>query len=132
MGEAEAKRGSREPEPDPGDAEAPPISGLEASLIVVAGSGRGEEHRVTRARCLIGRGPGVDLSFDDPEMSERHSAIEFRDGRFRIVDLDSTNGTEINGTAVACGEVGHGDRIRIGRHVLQLLIERRDERRWSA
>ncbi len=95
-----------------------------ASLIVVSGASRGEEHRVERSRWLIGRGPDVDVAFDDPEMSQRHTAIEFARGRFHVTDLDSTNGTEVNGTGVATSEVAHGDRIRIGRHVLQILIER--------
>jgi pSer/pThr/pTyr-binding forkhead associated (FHA) protein len=106
-----------------------------ASLIVVSGRGVGEEHVVERPRWLVGRGPGVDAAFEDPEMSQRHLRIEFARGRFHVVDLDSTNGTRVNGTGVASAELAHGDRIQAGAHVFQILIERVEARhlpRWSA
>jgi pSer/pThr/pTyr-binding forkhead associated (FHA) protein len=106
-----------------------------ASLIVVSGSGTGEEHFVERPRWLVGRGPEVDAAFDDPEMSQRHLRIEFSRGRFHAIDLDSTNGTRVNGTGVTAAELAHGDRIHAGAHVFQILIERnvmRPRPRWSA
>jgi len=103
-----------------------------ASLIVVSGGYRGEEHVVAEPRWLVGRGPGVDAAFDDPEMSQRHAAIEFSRGRFQVTDLDSTNGTRVNGTGVATSELAHGDRIEAGAHVFQILIERSDARQREA
>jgi pSer/pThr/pTyr-binding forkhead associated (FHA) protein len=97
-----------------------------ASLIVVSGGSCGEEHVVERPRWLVGRGPGVDARFDDPEMSQRHLLIEFASGRFHVTDLDSTNGTRVNGTGIATSELAHGDRIHAGAHVFQILIERCD------
>ena len=97
-----------------------------ASLIVVSGGLCGEEHVVERPRWLVGRGPDVDASFDDPEMSQRHLLIEFARGRFHVTDLDSTNGTRVNGTGIASSELAHGDRIHAGAHVFQILIERSD------
>jgi pSer/pThr/pTyr-binding forkhead associated (FHA) protein len=101
-----------------------------ASLIVVSGSGAGEEHVVERPRWLVGRGPSVDAAFEDPEMSQRHLRIEFTRGRFHAIDLDSTNGTRVNGTGVASAELAHGDRIQAGAHVFQILIERVEARHW--
>ncbi len=106
-----------------------------ASLIVVAGDGTGEEHVVARPHWLVGRGPDVDAGFDDPEMSQRHLRIEFARGRFHAIDLDSTNGTRVNGVGIESAELAHGDRIQAGAHVFQILIERREQRswpRWSA
>jgi pSer/pThr/pTyr-binding forkhead associated (FHA) protein len=101
-----------------------------ASLIVVSGRGTGEEHAVERPQWLIGRGPDVDAAFDDPEMSQRHLRIEFVRGRFHAIDLDSTNGTRVNGTGVAAAELANGDRIQAGAHVFQILIERSEARPW--
>jgi pSer/pThr/pTyr-binding forkhead associated (FHA) protein len=95
-----------------------------ASLIVVSGAGTGEEHVMERPHWLVGRGPDVDAAFSDPEMSQRHLRIEFSRGRFSVTDLDSTNGTRVNGTGVAAAELAHGDRIQAGAHVFQILIER--------
>jgi pSer/pThr/pTyr-binding forkhead associated (FHA) protein len=106
-----------------------------ASLIVVAGGSTGEEHIVESPRWLLGRGPEVDVAFSDPEMSQRHLRIEFSRGRFHAIDLDSTNGTFVNGTTVASAELAHGDRLQAGGHVFQILIERNETRtreRWSA
>jgi len=102
---------------------------------VVSARGAGEEHVVERPHWLVGRGPGVDAVFDDPEMSQRHLRIEFSRGRFHAIDLDSTNGTRVNGTRVSAAELAHGDRIQAGAHVFQILIERNEARpgqRWSA
>ena len=101
-----------------------------ASLIVVSGDRTGEEHVVERPSWLVGRGPDVDAGFDDPEMSQRHLRIEFARGRFHAIDLDSTNGTRVNGVGIESAELAHGDRITAGGHVFQILIERHEQRPW--
>jgi pSer/pThr/pTyr-binding forkhead associated (FHA) protein len=97
-----------------------------ASLIVVSGDSEGEEHRVERPRWLLGRGPEVDAAFDDSEMAPKHTVIEFDAGRFRLCDLESGAGTRVNGVEVSACDLRHGDRIEIGSHVFQILIERKD------
>jgi pSer/pThr/pTyr-binding forkhead associated (FHA) protein len=101
-----------------------------ASLIVVSGESTGEEHVVAHPHWLVGRGPDVDAGFDDPEMSQRHLRIEFARGRFHAIDLDSTNGTRVNGIGIESAELAHGDRIQAGAHVFQILIERHEQRSW--
>lgn len=98
----------------------------EAALVVVEGGAEGSEHELRRRRVVVGRGPGVDLAFADPEMSQQHAAIEFEDGRFRLLDLGSTNGVFVNGESVVERELAHGDRIGLGVHVFRLLLEKRD------
>jgi len=107
-------------------------SGLEdfahwaATLVVVRGGAEGSEHELARRRVVVGRGPGVDLAFSDPEMSQQHAAIEFEHGVFRVVDLSSTNGVCVNGERVEERELEHGDRIVLGMHVFRILLEKRD------
>jgi pSer/pThr/pTyr-binding forkhead associated (FHA) protein len=98
----------------------------EAALVVVEGGAEGSEHGLGRRRVVIGRGPGVDLAFADPEMSQQHAAIEFEDGVFRVLDLGSTNGVAVNGERVAEHALAHGDRIGLGIHVFRILLEKRD------
>ncbi|MEM1333677.1 MAG: FHA domain-containing protein [Actinomycetota bacterium] len=51
-------------------------------------------------RLLIGRHGSCDLVLDVPRLSRRHAEIVERAGRFGIRDLDSSNGTTVNGTPI--------------------------------
>ena len=96
---------------------------FEATLVVVRGQIAGDELLLDRPRLVLGRGPGVDVGFDDSQMSCQHAALEFTGGGFRICDLGSTNGTLVNGKPVQARELGSGDRIELGQHVVQLRLE---------
>lgn len=101
------------------------LSSREASLVILAGGARGMEHRLDQSRVRLGRGPGVDLAFDDDQMSREHAVLEFANGRFRIRDAESTNGTLVNGTEIETADLKHGDRIQIGHHVFGFILEDR-------
>jgi pSer/pThr/pTyr-binding forkhead associated (FHA) protein len=75
------------------------------------------------ARKLIGRLGQSDILIDDSSVSREHAMIERRDGRFVLEDLKSTNGTFVNGEFVNVRVLTHGDKIRIGNTVLQLIVE---------
>lgn len=62
----------------------------------------------------IGRLPECDIVVSDPAVSRRHAEIRRRDGQFVVVDLDSTNGTRVNGTGVKDRVLADGDEIRVG------------------
>jgi len=96
-----------------------------AALIVVAGGAEGSEFGIEQSHLTLGRGPGVDLPFSDSAMSRQHAAIEFSSEGFSIRDLGSTNGTRVNGSEIQGAELKHGDRIEIGEHAFQLVIEKR-------
>ena len=95
----------------------------EVTLVVVRGAVAGEEHRLDKEKLVLGRGPGVDVAFDDTEMSSQHAAIEFAGEGLRVCDLGSTNGTFVNGKPVHAKDLVSGDRIELGRHLLQLRLE---------
>jgi len=98
-----------------------------ATLVVVAGPAAGSEHRLATPRVVLGRGPAVGIELVDGEISQQHAVVEFVAGEgFRVVDLGSTNGTRVNGEAVTSQTLEHGDRVEIGRHVVQLVLEKRD------
>lgn len=97
----------------------------EPALVVVRGRSAGEEHPLLREKLVLGRGPGADIVIDDAEMSSHHAAIEFTGDGFRICDLGSTNGTFVNGKPIHAGDLAAGDRIELGRHLLQLRLEER-------
>lgn len=98
-----------------------------AKLVLVSGPAAGQEFAVDQERQILGRGPGAELAFDDPSMSRQHVAIEFAGDGFRIRDLGSTNGLVVNGQTTAGAELKHGDRLGIGSHGFQYLVEEIDE-----
>lgn len=63
---------------------------------------------------VIGRGRETALRLADPDTSRRHARILCEGGRYRIQDLESTNGTFVNGERVREHVLAPGDRIRIG------------------
>ena len=75
----------------------------------------------------IGRQDG-DLVLEDPEVSRRHAVLR-RSGESVVVeDLDSTNGTFVNGERIRGPiTVGAGDQVRVGRTTLEIEPDRRDE-----
>jgi pSer/pThr/pTyr-binding forkhead associated (FHA) protein len=97
-----------------------------ATVMLVSGPGAGAGFAIDRERVIVGRGPGVDKAFDDPDMSRQHAAIEFCGTGFRIRDLGSTNGTRLNGEVVQSAELRHGDRFEIGGRSFVLAIEERE------
>ena len=50
-----------------------------------------------QAEISIGRGPDNDLVLQDDNVSTTHAQLSFRDGKFIIVDSESTNGIYVNG-----------------------------------
>ena len=71
----------------------------------------------TRA-VVIGRGEECDLRLNHPDVSRRHARIQQVGAQFLIEDLQSTNGTFVNGAAVKIAELREGDLIQIGSTVL--------------
>jgi pSer/pThr/pTyr-binding forkhead associated (FHA) protein len=70
----------------------------------------------------LGRGPDNSLTFDDGLVSRRHARIEYRDG-WRIEDLDSRNGTRVNGQSVAAARLKEGDLVVIGHTRIRLVAD---------
>jgi hypothetical protein len=71
-----------------------------------------------RERLLIGRHHSCDVVLGSPNVSRRHARLDFRDGTWILRDLDSTNGTRVNGATVGRCTLRPGDRVAIGAHVL--------------
>ena len=67
---------------------------------------------------VIGRGQDCDLVLEDINASRRHCQIRKWAGFYKIEDLQSKNGTFVNGTKVAVANLGDGDLIAIGDQML--------------
>ena len=96
-----------------------------ATLVVVAGGAEGTEVELEAERVVLGRGPSVDFAVDDTSVSQQHLALELTAEGYRARDLKSTNGTRVNGAAITCADLKHGDRIEMGDHAFQYVVESR-------
>lgn len=89
----------------------------------------GLTYRVADERVLIGRGAEAAIVVDGEGASRQHAElIRNATGSIRLVDLDSRNGTLVNGVRVRSAVLEDGDRIRIGDTVLDFRYERHDDR----
>jgi len=100
-----------------------PIGGLQSpaptpsKVLYIHISDRGQLRSVkivAGADYIIGRSPGSDVVLSDNSCSGRHAVIFWRGDRAVIRDLDSANGTRVNGETVAETEIRVGDQIIMG------------------
>ena len=71
--------------------------------------------RVDKRRVVLGRSRECDIQVEDPNVSRRHAELRQEGSAYWIVDLDSTNGIEVNGRRVQAREA------RVGRHLHRRL-----------
>ena len=93
-----------------------------AKLVIENGPGKGRELRLNRGVMITcGRDSGVDLPLADALASRKHFTIETRNGDFYIVDLNSSNGTFLNGHKVKEKVLNLGDSIQVGETLISVL-----------
>lgn len=98
-------------------------------LRVIAGRECGECFALSPTESTIGRDEGADHRLRDRGVSRLHAKVlRASDGLVSVLDLDSTNGTFVNGVRVGLSALREGDRLQLGPEaVLQLVYE--DQRR---
>jgi diguanylate cyclase (GGDEF)-like protein len=86
-----------------------------ACLIVVAGRMVGQVLPLRKNKMILGRGVDCDLMIEDPGISRRHARLVcIPEGAVQIIDLDSTNGTYVNGRRIQAQNLSDGDKIQLG------------------
>lgn len=83
-------------------------------LIVTKGKQSGTEYRVEDEPVTFGRLTSSDVPIQDTKASRSHARIELKDGVYEVVDLDSANGTLVNGQPITRRKLYGGDVITIG------------------
>ena len=95
----------------------------EWALVAYAGAALGRVFPLAAGQVIVGRAPDSGLPLLDGEVSRQHARFRVDEGRVLVEDLDSTNGTRVNGNLVrGLAELRPGDRIAIGGHVLKLVF----------
>ncbi|AKV03658.1 Type II/IV secretion system ATP hydrolase TadA/VirB11/CpaF, TadA subfamily [Labilithrix luteola] len=91
------------------------------SIIISEKGGAERRESFDKNEINVGRVQGNDLMLPKGNVSKHHARLLFRDGRFIVTDLKSTNGTYVNGRKIAQATiVREGDKIYIGDFVLRL------------
>ncbi|MDX1503194.1 MAG: FHA domain-containing protein [Thermoanaerobaculia bacterium] len=95
------------------------------TVVVTMGEGREVLHRpFTPPEVVIGRDPRCEIFLDNLAVSRRHARVAWSRGRFLVEDLESANGTRLNGTRVTSVPLGPTDRIEVGKFRLHLESQR--------
>ncbi|MFF9360554.1 FHA domain-containing protein [Streptomyces griseoluteus] len=105
------------PEPHPELDDAP------TQLHVVAGPDAGGVHLLHGGRITVGRSADADVPLDDPDVSRLHCAVTVTaEGRVSVADLDSTNGTTLDGARVTGRPLRFpsGGLLRLGESALRV------------
>lgn len=89
-----------------------------ATFQVLEGIDKGRVFRDLSVPVTIGREEGNGLRLNDERVSRFHAKVQQDSGDFILTDLESTNGTRVNGNTVQIRRLLPGDRIGIGRSLL--------------
>jgi FhaA, N-terminal domain/FHA domain len=81
---------------------------------VITLSWDGQQRTIDNRRTLIGRSKECDVQLADPNASRRHAELRQEGAAYWIIDLDSTNGLEVNGRRLKRAKLEDGDRVTIG------------------
>jgi pSer/pThr/pTyr-binding forkhead associated (FHA) protein len=88
------------------------------TFIVLEGVDKGRVFRDLPIPVTIGREEGNVLRLNDERVSRYHAKIQIEDTDVIVTDLDSTNGTRVNGATVQIRRLRPGDQLSIGRTML--------------
>ncbi len=92
-------------------------------ILVLSEGGVRREYLISAAERYLGRDTANDVVMDDEEVSARHARISFVDGTFWVEDLQSTNGTFVNGERIReRTKLQNEDLVKIGKTLLQFRI----------
>jgi len=81
-----------------------------------------KEFDLGKPRTTVGRNPSNDITLDDATVSGQH-AVFLNLQNIYVEDLNSTNGTLLNGKKVNKRQLEHGDIVRIGHHEMKFINE---------
>ena len=82
-----------------------------------------KEVQITKDKTTLGRRPYNDIVIDNLAVSGEHAVLQMVGSDVFIEDLNSTNGTYINGKAVKKQLLAHNDTVEIGKYKIKYLVE---------
>ena len=82
-----------------------------------------KEVQITKDKTTLGRRPYNDIVIDNLAVSGEHAVLQMVGADVFIEDLNSTNGTYINGKAVKKQLLSHNDTVEIGKYKIKFIVE---------
>lgn len=95
------------------------ISLRKCVLSIVEGDEKGKKFTLSKNITTIGKKEDNDITLSDKTISRKHAEIEYLADSFILRDHDSTNGTYLNGSRVKEAYLSPGDRIKIGKTLME-------------
>jgi transcriptional regulator with GAF, ATPase, and Fis domain len=96
---------------------------LRPRLLVLSGPLKDSTIPLSEGEVTIGREASNAIAIADPSVSRKHCLLNGQDGRFLVRDLDSRNGTLVNGVGVEERWLQHGDEIAAGDSSFLFLLQ---------
>jgi Nif-specific regulatory protein len=94
---------------------------MDPRIVAISGPLEGRVFRLADGSVSVGREPSNRLSLSDTSVSRRHCTVEIQDNQAVVTDLESHNGTFVNGIPVSKRPLVHGDMLRIGQCEMMFL-----------
>lgn len=91
------------------------VSGVDAGRLLALDA-------LTPGRVFVGTSNACQLKLSDPLVSRRHFAVEVHGAQWRLTDLESTNGTSVNGVAIGEAFLHGGELVRAGDTTIAVRI----------
>jgi pSer/pThr/pTyr-binding forkhead associated (FHA) protein len=82
-----------------------------------------KEVQITKDKTTLGRRPYNDIVIDNLAVSGEHAVLQMSGAEVFIEDLNSTNGTYINGKAIKKQLLAHNDTVEIGKYKIKYLVD---------
>ena len=82
-----------------------------------------KEVQLTKDKTTLGRRPYNDIVIDNLAVSGEHAVLQMTAGEVYLEDLNSTNGSYLNGTAVKKQQLQNGDTIEIGKYKIKFVAD---------
>jgi pSer/pThr/pTyr-binding forkhead associated (FHA) protein len=95
---------------------------VEREVAILSWSG--QRRVLHQQRSVLGRSRDADVRIEDPNVSRRHAEIVQEGSTFWLVDLGSTNGTEVDGRRVQRVRLDDGSQFTIGETTVTFSAER--------
>ncbi|GAA4458422.1 MULTISPECIES: FHA domain-containing protein [Novipirellula] len=102
------------------------------TLKILHGADRGKVYENLHPPLTVGREEGNDIQLNDERVSRCHFKVQRDNERLVLTDLDSTNGTKVNGTECQLKILRHGDLIALGRSLILVGSEEQIAARLAA